>query len=410
MKVIYITPYLDEVERIITSCAERQFVQPDSRVGRGSKMRHLLQLISQNVNIASTHALFINIDNEFVRLLREKKYILILDEVFQTINRYNTFVANTTLQSVNDNDMKFFMEKGLISLNDDYQLEWNQENTLELYSTFIGMIQRGLLYYVNNRLLLWSFPIEVFRPGIFEEIYILTYRFESQIQYYYYSYFDLQYDKYYVVETEDGYDIRQGEMDETKWKEMLRERIHIFENERMNSFADSYLEYAKKQSAGYSRKYVENSKFIKSILSKTWYENNQEQYEVLRKHLQNFYKLIEGDASLRLWTCFKFNVNDLSNRKVTDKHWLASNARATNEYKDKTLLAYMINKYIDPFYLSFFKNKGIEVNQDEYAISEMLQWIFRSAIREEKDIYIYIPSERMRTLLKQFLNDEPLNF
>lgn len=41
-----------------------------------------------------------------------------------------------------------------------------------------------------------------------------------------------------------------------------------------------------------------------------------------------------------------------------------------------------------------------------WALSEMLQWIWRSAIRNGQKITVYIPSKRMRKLLLQWLNNE----
>ena len=46
-----------------------------------------------------------------------------------------------------------------------------------------------------------------------------------------------------------------------------------------------------------------------------------------------------------------------------------------------------------------------EIDENKYALSEMIQWIWRSAIRNGEDIYIYIPSRRMRDLLLEWLND-----
>lgn len=40
-----------------------------------------------------------------------------------------------------------------------------------------------------------------------------------------------------------------------------------------------------------------------------------------------------------------------------------------------------------------------------WALSEMIQWIWRSAIRDGEDIYIYIPSERMRNLLSDWIDE-----
>ena len=45
------------------------------------------------------------------------------------------------------------------------------------------------------------------------------------------------------------------------------------------------------------------------------------------------------------------------------------------------------------------------MEENEYALGEMIQWIWRSAIRDGKEIWIYVPSRRMRELLKQWLID-----
>ena len=35
----------------------------------------------------------------------------------------------------------------------------------------------------------------------------------------------------------------------------------------------------------------------------------------------------------------------------------------------------------------------------------MIQWIWRSAIRDGKEVWVYVPSRRMRDLLRQWLLD-----
>lgn len=85
------------------------------------------------------------------------------------------------------------------------------------------------------------------------------------------------------------------------------------------------------------------------------------------------------------------------------KSFLSSNARATNQYSDRHYLAYCINKYFNPFMKNYFLMMGVRIEEDGYALSEMVQWIWRSAIRNGEDIWIYVPSKRMRTLLKDWL-------
>ena len=61
-----------------------------------------------------------------------------------------------------------------------------------------------------------------------------------------------------------------------------------------------------------------------------------------------------------------------------------------------------------PIVKTFIESRGVKVNQDQYALSALVQWIFRSAIRDGKPITLYIPSERMRGLLVDWLNPKPL--
>ena len=69
-------------------------------------------------------------------------------------------------------------------------------------------------------------------------------------------------------------------------------------------------------------------------------------------------------------------------------------------------MAYIANRYMDPVIKNFFVQHNIDVDEDGYALSEMLQFIWRSAIRQGKEIWIYIPSIRMRTLLIDWINNE----
>lgn len=47
------------------------------------------------------------------------------------------------------------------------------------------------------------------------------------------------------------------------------------------------------------------------------------------------------------------------------------------------------------------------MNQEEqFALSEMIQFIWRSAIRDNKPIKLYIPSVRMRNLLEKWIEEQ----
>ena len=60
----------------------------------------------------------------------------------------------------------------------------------------------------------------------------------------------------------------------------------------------------------------------------------------------------------------------------------------------------------------YFSNRGMkEINKDFYALSILLQWIWRSRIRninddfEQRKIDLYLPSSRMKRLLLEWLDN-----
>lgn len=62
-KYIFITPYLDEVDRIKRDCASRDFESPERSYPR-NKSEDIQRLIREGKNIASTHSLFSNFTDE----------------------------------------------------------------------------------------------------------------------------------------------------------------------------------------------------------------------------------------------------------------------------------------------------------------------------------------------------------
>jgi hypothetical protein len=125
----------------------------------------------------------------------------------------------------------------------------------------------------------------------------------------------------------------------------------------------------------------------------------------LKKNVLNYFtNKVKTNSKENMWTTFKESRDALSGQGYT-KGFVAVNARATNEFANKKFLAYCVNVYLNPLVKQFFINRNIEVKEDEYALSEMIQWIWRSRIRNNEDIYIYMPSSRMRNLLNSWLEE-----
>ena len=118
----------------------------------------------------------------------------------------------------------------------------------------------------------------------------------------------------------------------------------------------------------------------------------------IQNNTYNFFRNIHKDSKSgdNMWTCFKSQKDSLKGNGYTKGH-VAYNARATNDYRHKTTLAYLVNRFPRPPILRYFQTKGIQIDAERYALSELIQWIWRSQIRDGKPVDLYIPSRRMYT-------------
>ena len=103
-----------------------------------------------------------------------------------------------------------------------------------------------------------------------------------------------------------------------------------------------------------------------------------------------------------MWTTFKDCRKRVKGKGFT-KGFVVLNQKATNRYSHKTTLAYGLNLFMNVPIKRYFESRKVEVNEDLWSLNEMLQWLFRSAIRNGEPIDIYVPSRRMRELLLNWI-------
>ena len=227
---------------------------------------------------------------------------------------------------------------------------------------------------------MWLLPIKTFTS--FKKIYILTYLFDSQVQRSYYDYYGVEYNYIYVSGNSiDTYNFCTENI-EYKNKD-YSELIHIIKNEKLNQIGEA-----------------------NGSLSASWYRRNSENecMKQIKNNLYNFFhNIAKTQVKYNLWTTFVDYKNKLKGKGYA-KGFLSCNSRAVNTYRECTSLAYTVNRYFDPRLKNFFLMNGIRVEEDQYALSELIQWIFRSALRDDKEITLYIPSKRMRKLLEDWIN------
>ena len=380
-KFIYITPFLAEVERVKSSVTKRTFFEPNNANGDGRKMTSLKDLIVNGEDITSTHSLFQTADDELIELLRDSGYTLILDEVMDCVEPVN----------IKKLDIKRLLANGDIEIVDN-NVRWiGDENDDSRYSDICVLARAGNLYYHRGKFLVWAFPPSVFR--VLDKAYVMTYLFSAQMQRYYFDLFAFDYEYKSVKEVDGRYELTQYEKGKEN-REALYSLIDIYDG-KMNELGKR-----------------------KNALSATFLRNAN--VEVLQEIRNNLYNFSQNVAKAKRHEVYFSTLKKVEvvvaprgykepRKKASESKkevCISLNARATNDYADRRAIAYIYNRYNNPHINSFFQDNGVSIDENLLAVSDLLQWIWRSQIRNGEPIQLYLPSSRMRGLLQQWAKYE----
>lgn len=374
-----VLPTLDECERYRKQI-EAITYQPQPIGGR--KKNGLHQLIANGQNIVTTHALIQHIDPFTMDLLKKSDYILIIDECLDVVHQYERNFKTSDLKSIFEDGYVTTDEKGFLIWNDDkekgYDGRWNDIKHLCKLRSLMRM-KKGNGNW-SDTILMWNFPVIFF--SLFEKCYICTYLWNGSMQK---AYFDMHKIEYFHMTLSEN-------------------RLSVYNPTREFVFRKRYCELINLYSGKLNAIGVPDDK-NGHPLSATWYRNqaknaNGKSYlAILKSNTYNYFRnIIRTSSDDNMYTTFKQYKKHIQGATYT-KGFVACSAKGTNDYRHKQSLAYLINYFPPPNIVKFFKAQGIELNQDLWSLSELLQWIWRSRIREGQCINLYLPSQRMRELL-----------
>lgn len=378
-KFLCIVPLLSECERFKEK-TDIDIIDPEKW---GSKWKNFRWLVENDKNIVTTHSLIKMMDLDMLELLKSKNYVLMIDECLDVLDTYK----------ISKDDLKIIFNEKLVSLDEDGFLVWNEER--KPYKGVYGDIKRlcsfkSLMGFKKEnsdelaRIIMWNFPVDFFK--CFDESYIFTYLWEGSIQKSYFDIHGIKYEKYML-----DYD-RQ-----------LIPHCKEIEYEKRKNIVDLISIYDGK----FNKIGMKIGK--SNPLSKSWYEDkrkkNRSIFSQLKNNTENYFRTVTKTKSIdNMYTVFKPYCKYVKGEGYT-KGFVSCNARGTNEFKNKKSLAYLINFFMSPDIKQFVEHYHIEFDDNLFSLSALLQWIWRSQIRDGKSIDLYIPSERMRELLKIWINE-----
>lgn len=375
-KYLYITPFLEEAEeRVPTTLPELKFKSPSE--DKGSKSKDLLKLLERGVNISSTHSLFGMFTQEIMDKVIEQDYVLVIDEAIKCIGILG--------KEFRPSDARMLKASEAISedVNRKGKLVWNEEKHPEhdgRYEVIRNLCNMDSLYYFEDTFFMFEYPPRLLKE--LSKVYILTYLFQGSDMR---CWLDINKIPYCYADHK-----ALGLRDAKEIKQIVRENLTIIENRTLNSI--------RQRETAFSSRWFSNVK-----------KDDLDRFKGIMVSTMKMEKARSGEV---FWTTFKSVQKRLEGHGYTSKvgsglpPFLPFNTRAINTYKDYRLCMYACNVYKHPTDVRYMLSYGVQPDVDTYALSEMIQFIWRGRIRQEQPMKVLILSKRMRKLLENWLAED----
>lgn len=380
--------------------------------GSKTKLEDFNDLLAGGRNIVTTHTTFTNATQETISILQDNSYHLILDEAVDVLLPLNDLIDSASYR-VNKKNVKLMLDNNIIAVDEDCRVRWTggpQPIDGEERHSFCEVqrhAENGNLLLIDGKFFLWEFSPEVFNA--MESVIILTYQLEGSFLCPYMQLHGMSYDKSSVSGNYGvGFELLQYMVDmeqRKKWKQL----ITIYQDEKVMNVGS---------------------------LSATWYKSyvrdhpKSTEAAELRRALRRYFLAMKAKPYDIMWSSPKDSRNSIAPggykliRELSDEEkqgrtqaqqdeyidrnglrcWVASNARATNSYSSRHILAYMLNLNPNPEIAKYFGKRGTFISRDTFALAGLIQWVWRSAIRRGEAITLFLPSPRMLRLFTEWLD------
>lgn len=381
-RVVYTAIYNDEAERIQKGCprAKMFFAECEDHSNK-TKWPLIEQAIRYGRNVACTHQALPFFSPDTLAYIAAQNYTLIIDESYDVI------------RPVSGRDRKafqFLFDCGCLDIDEETgQVSFVKNFDTSVLVAFsnnnmVNLIPYGNIFYSNKELVFWTFPVNVLNA--FKRVVVMSYMLDAQPMHYYLLCNKFQINKLGVHKFEDGHYEFCRPDDSDGFPFDPRDMIEILQRDKINSIGER------------------RTALSVSWCARTAKEDDKGGVDQLGRNVWNVFKNIyRCKPTDFVWTCFS-KYRDRFDRRGIITRYVSFNQRASNKYSNAHYLAYAVNVFNQPNCYNYFKARGLEMDMDRWALSVMIQWIWRSAIRNGEKIYIYLPSKRMRDLLEDWMD------
>jgi hypothetical protein len=384
-KYLVVVPLLSEVERVIEDAAVGFYAPSDEK---GTKTDSLAELVELGKNVVTTHALFSRLV-ELQRHGRLDDYHIIIDEVPDVC--HESRLRHTGRKDID----KVYLPEGLITIDPltariQPTEKWieiaKEQNTYEY--NFFQQAMTGCLFYFDSSFFIFAMPKELLVGG--KSVTIYTFLAQGSMLMAYLKKLGVDY---------------AHDVDESRLKKFKRE---MSDNLTVKSI----------QGIDHKRHYKYSFKWQLAAANRPRWKQVA---GALKRLYQRQIQPAGVDKSDILITCKKVlwlasgefgehsaKPGDFARGTglLHGVNWTPNTTRGTNDYINCSVAIYLYNQYVNSALIRWLGIENKRTFEDSYALTELIQWLYRTRIRRGEHVTLYMPSERMRDLLLDFMADD----
>ena len=395
-RYLYISPLLSEVDntsRLATNLKHVSFEFP-STDEYDTKTDDLLSKLEVGANISCTHSLYLSMTEKHLDLIEKFEYIVIIDEEVGVIDAFKTYSTDDLAYLNSNGDIEISDEDGMIS--------WvgAELGKKAKYKQFYNLCKAKAVYATkrSDTMLVTQMPVELFTRA--KRVIIMTYMFNGNV-------LD-NFLKLKKVEVVPFTEVQPTQIDKQEIRELidlkpldrklLKLSMSVYGYDKMDKKGfDLISNYIRSTGLSVGAKAIDTMYTLPKAVSPVEVKSGKR--VAPRGYLTYKTEVLDEDGVVVL--------DGKGKPKTEDNYcWLHSGCRATNKYAYKWYLVHCYDRHPNLSVETYLKEYGCPVDKNVFALSEMLQWIWRSRIRKGEGIVIAIPNTRMHNLFLDWLNEE----
>lgn len=384
-KYLVVHEYLEQCQDVIDNPAGVHFEQPQASKGL-TKGAHLEQLIRKGRNIVTTHALYPSL----VELAKDgwlRDYVIVIDETLDPVKSPKGPRKGTWIALVRDG-YATVDKLGKVTPSAKWH-EFRKDVEDSLSPQLLEAAMAGLLYVTDNRhMFVVPIPVELLTAG--NSVTVMTFMAEGSVL------------SAFLDRLGVPYVINRDFLEEAKLRREIRRWVILKDIPSLSEVSLSFSGqtttqgrslYTKKVSTALAKirqrhlRSVPLSNVIIGCAKDNWYRKQRGGYDEARP---------DGFSK---------------ESRMFGANWVAPGIRGRNDFRHCSVVISLFDYHVNPGVLEWLNREDDRTFKELYAVSELLQFVYRSRIRcrsevADPTITLYLPCGRMRRLFLEWVNSD----